>query len=501
MNFESEVPSSGKSAIDAAVQAGLARRGLKPASVCPDEVFLRRVHLDVTGRLPEPEDAARFLADRHPDRRARLVDQLLETEACSELWAMRWCDVLRVKSEFPINLWPEAAHAYHLWIREALRTNRPWDEVARALLTSSGSNFREPPVNFWRAVPSREPAVLAQAVALTFLGSRIEKWSDAARAGLAALCSRVAYKKTREWKEEIVFSSPSGPPFEATLPDGTRASVPAGDDPRRVLADWLLGPGKAWFARSVANRVWCWLLGRGVVHEADDLRPDGSREANAPSNPQLLAALEQELVASRFDLRKLLRAVLVSATYQQAPVPRTPHAEIDALFGRYRVRRLEAEVIVDAIHQVTGTSESYQSPTPEPFTFVPEEVRAVALPDACLTSPVLEVLGRPARDTGLVSERNDQPTEAQRLHLLNSRDVHDRIRQGFARGRFVPVAIKGKPREAVERIYLLVLSRPPSPEEVEAIQAYGRGPGMGPAEVGQDLVWALLNSKEFLYRH
>jgi hypothetical protein len=459
-------------------------------------VFLRRVYVDLLGRLPEPVESRAFYSDRRPARRAALVDALLEREEFPEYWSLKWCDVLRVKAEFPINLWPNAVQAYHGWVRDALRSRMPYDRFARALLTSSGSNFRVPPANFYRAVQGRDPPSLAAAVALTFMGSRFERWPEARRAGMAAFFSRVAYKKTAEWKEEIVLLDPAPKgPLDAVLPDGTAVRVGPDEDPRAVFADWLLRPGNPWFARAVANRVWSWLLGRGVVHEPDDLRED-----NPPSVPGLLTLLERELVLSDWDLRHLVRLIVNSRTYQRSPIPRSDRPEGRALFASYPVRRLDAEVLIDALCWIGGPGEDYWSSIPEPFTFLPGDLKTVNLADGSITSAFLEMFGRPARDTGLESERASQPSDAQLLYLRNSSDVQGRIGRS-RRLRDLLQAARGNPGELVPLLYETILSRPPEPSEAAAAEGYFRGAGRNAAEGAADLAWALVNSKEFLFRH
>ncbi|MFQ5809728.1 MAG: DUF1549 domain-containing protein, partial [Armatimonadota bacterium] len=237
------------SPIDARVLATLRERGIEPANPCSDAVFLRRVYLDVIGTLPQPLALPQFLVDRRPDKRAALIDVLLEREEFADYWALKWCDVLRVKAEFPINLWPNGVQAYHHWIRDAVRDNKPYDEFARELLTSSGSNFRVPPVNFYRAIQGHEPSAIAEAVALTFMGARLESWPEDRRAGMEALFSRVAYKETAEWKEEIVHLDPAATePLDAVLPDGTTVRIEPGEDPREAFAEWLITPDNPWFA-------------------------------------------------------------------------------------------------------------------------------------------------------------------------------------------------------------------------------------------------------------
>jgi hypothetical protein len=485
-----------RNAVDKAVLGALRKLKIEPAPLCTDAVFVRRVFLDVLGTLPAPAVVTGFLDDTRPDKRARLVDALLEREEFADYAALKWCDTLRVKSEFPINLWPNAVQAYHRWVRDAIRTNRPYDAIARELLTASGSNFRVPAVNFWRACPGRDPAALAQAVSLTMMGVRIESLPADRQAGLAALFSRVAYKRTEEWKEEIVLLDPAASePLHAVLPDGKEVTVGAEEDPRAVFADWLIRRDNAWFRDAIVNRIWAWLMGRGIVHEPDDFRPQ-----NPPSNPALLAVLGQELVRSGYDLRHVYRLILNSATYQQSPVPRSADPRAEALFAHYIVRRLDAEVLIDALCAITGTNETYVSPIPEPFTFLPEDGRSIALADGSITSAFLEMFGRPTRDTGLWSERNNAVTGEQRLYLLNSSDLETRIERS---PRLAAVARQGRNAGgAIRAIYLLVLSRPPTAAEVAAVTQYAREAGTrNPKQIPDDLVWALLNSKEFLYAH
>ena len=492
--FESESRYLTKSPIDALVAASLRRRGIRPARVCSDAVFLRRVYLDVTGTLPEPAAVRGFLQSRHARKRSEVIESLLKREAFADYWALKWCDLLRVKAEFPINLWPNAVQAYHRWLREAVRTNMPYDEFARALLTSSGSNFRVPPVNFYRAIQGKEPSAVAGAVALTFMGTRMASLPEARQAGLTALFSRVGYKGTAEWKEEIVSLDPAATtPLEAVLPDGMRVRVAAGEDPRRVFADWLIAPENPWFARSIVNRVWAWLLGRGIIHEPDDIRPD-----NPPANPRLLAYLERELVKADYDLRHLYRLILNSRTYQQSPIPRSKHRDAEKLFAHYIVRRLDAEVLIDALCWIAGDGESYSSAIPEPFTFIPERHRTVELADGSITSQFLEMFGRPARDTGLESERNTQPTAAQRLHRLNSTHIQSKIERSKRLGRLAR-GTRGKPRPVIHGIYLTILSRWPVQAEVAAAEKYFKDAGLRQGAV--DLAWALVNTKEFSYKH
>ena len=484
--------------IDKLVLKALRGRKIEPANLCSDAVFVRRAHLDVIGTLPEPRRVREFLADRRGDKRARLIDELIKRSEFADYWSQRWGDLLRVKAEFPINLWPNGVQAYSRWIHDAVRQNRPYDRFARELLTSSGSNFRVPQVNFYRAVQGQEPSSIAAAVGLTFMGVRLEKWPAARRAGMEAFFSRVAYKKTAEWKEEIVYMDPApAGPLTAVFPDGKTVRIRPGKDPRAVFADWLLAPGNKWFARNIANRIWAWLFGRGIIHEPDDIRP-----GNPPVHPELLAFLEKELVEADYDLRHLYRLILASSTYQQSPVPRSGRPEARAMFACYPVRRLDAEVLIDALNWIAGSRESYTSLIPEPYTFIPEQDRTIELEDGSITSQFLEMFGRPSRDTGLYSERNNKPSEAQRLHLLNSTSIQNKIDRSW-RLRALLQAARGDRRRLVDMIYMTILSRPPTPQERRAAEQYyrGQGKGVGARNGMVDLTWALMNTKEFLYRH
>lgn len=508
--FESDRHAAPPTRIDALVQSALRAKGIEPARPCSDEVFVRRVFLDLTGSLPEAAEVTDFLRNTAPDKRAALIDKLLARPEFADYWALRWGDLLRIKAEFPINLWPNAVQAYHQWLHDALAGNLRYDRFARELLTSSGSNFRVPPVNFYRASQGTDPPQLAAAVALTFMGSRIESWPKDRRAGMEALFSRLTFKPTAEWKEEIVCLNPEPhEPFEATLPDGRKVTINPGQDPRAVFADWLVTDANPWFARNYVNRAWSWFFGRGIVHEPDDLRPD-----NPPANPDLLEHLEKAFAAAHYDPKVLFRLITNSQTYQQSSIPRSTHPEAAALTAFYPVRRLEAEVLIDALCKISGTTERYDSPIPEPFTFIPEEQRTISLNDGSITSQFLEMFGRPPRDTGLESERNNTPSDAQRLHLLNSTHVQKKIEQSWKLRRLAENN-RGNPGAVVRALYLTILSRPPTPAELTAIrdqfpQATPKDKKTGkrnpntsgnPKQTLDDLAWALVNSKEFLYRH
>lgn len=488
--------------IDELVFGKLKQLGIQPARLCSDGVFVRRVYLDVIGTLPTADEARTFLLDQDPEKRRKLIDRLLQRKEFADYWAVKWSDVLRVKSEFPINLWPNAAQAYHRWIATSLRENKPYDRFVRELLTASGSNFRVPQVNFYRAMQSKDPQTTARTVALTFLGERAGNWPPERLAGMATFFSQVGYKSTKEWKEEIVFfdldkavaQAAGKEPPTAVFPDGTTVRLSLDKDPREVFADWLITPDNPWFARNIVNRIWYWLQGRGIIHEPDDARPD-----NPPCNPELLAWLGSELVTARWDLKHVYRLILNSQTYQLSSVPRTKHAERATHSASYPLRRVEAEVLIDAICQITGTGEKYSSETPEPFSFIPDSRRSIALADGSVTSPFLEMFGRPPRDTGLESERSNRPSPAQRLHVLNSSHIQRKLHQGPKLQALLQS--NNSSQEIAKELYLTVLSRFPTEAELETAAEYSQS-GIAPGRAALlDLAWALINSAEFLYRH
>ena len=364
--FESPEAPAARNRVDEIVFAALASQGIAPARLASDAVFVRRAYLDVIGTLPTADEARAFIEDRDAGKRAALIERLLARDEFADYWAMKWCDTLRVKSEFPINLWPNAVQAYHRWIRTAIRDNVPYDRFARELLTASGSNFRDAPVNFYRALQSREPQAVASAVALAFMGERTDAWPKDRLDGMAAFFSQIGYKSTGEWKEEIVYFDPdkgapafapasakaTAGPRQAVFPDGTAVKLEPGRDPREVFASWLTAPSNPYFARAAVNRAWYWLVGRGIVHEPDDIRPD-----NPPSHPELLALLERELVTSTFDMKQVFRLILNSSAYQLSSIPASTPPAPESRFAYAIVRPLDAEVLIDALNQITGMGE------------------------------------------------------------------------------------------------------------------------------------------------
>jgi hypothetical protein len=493
--------------IDELVYARLKQMGVPPSPLSSDEVFLRRVYLDTIGLLPTAAEARAFLAK--PDR-ARLIDALLAREEFNDFWSLKWGDILRIKSEYPVRVWPKAVAVYYQWVHDSLQANKPYDQFARELLTATGSNFRMAPANFVRAAPSHDPRTLGETAALVFMGARIgcarchghplETWSLEEDAGLGAFFARVNFKSTQEWKEEIVY-----PDFKLSLrhprtralvaphvPGGAPATVGPEEDPRGQFAAWLTAPDNPWFARNIVNRIWYWLLGRGIIHEPDDIRP-----TNPPSNPELLAYLESELVGHRYDLRHIYRLILNSRTYQLASEPNRWNAGDTALFSHYQVKRLSAEQMFDAVSQFTGTTEKFRSIIPEPYSNWPANYRATQISDGNTECNFLDLFGRPPRDTPYENERNNDPTLKQALYFLNSEQLEGKVSSSPQLKR-----LTARPdAEVLDEIYLSALSRTPTPEERQRLIAYLAAKKTGRAQAVQDIAWAVLNTKEFEFNH
>jgi len=515
--------------IDEIVFAKLKTLGIKPI-LCSDAVFVRRAYLDLTGTLPSAPEAKAFIASSDQNKRGALIDRLLVQPNHVHYWAMKWSDILRIKAEFPVKLWPNAAQAYHRWVWEALARNKPYDQFARELLTSSGSNFRVGPVNFYRAIQDKTPEGIAAVVGLTFMGTRVQLWPESRRAGMAAFFTQVGYKPTSEWKEEVVFWDPlhisavpgnSAPgvdsiakavtttnqipqalaqplpengPLAAVFPDGTKVTIPPDRDPREVFADWLIRPENPWFTKAVVNRTWAWVMGRGIIQEPDDIRDD-----NPPGNPELLAYLQKELVSSGYDLRHLQRLIFSSTTYQFSSLPRFPAPEARANFASYQLRRVEAEVLIDALNNITGSSDLYTSAVPEPFTYIPGDMPAVGLADGSITSSFLTLFGRSARATGVEGERVNELASSQWLQLLNSATLQSKLQNG---PKLAALLSAGRsPQEITENLYLTILSRFPTETDVKAAAEYARTGVTKGHDAWIDLAWALINSPEFLLRH
>ena len=496
--------------IDEICAAKWKEQKLMPSEVCTDAVFLRRVYLDVIGVLPTPQEVKAFLADKDPGKRAKLIDKLMQRDEFVDFWALKWGDLLRIKSEYPVRVWPKAVQAYHHWLRQSIAENKPYDRFVTEMLVSSGSNFRDGPCNFYRAVPNKDPQSFAETAALVFMGVRLscarchahptEKWTLEDNLGMAAFFAQLKFKKTGEWKEEIVFVDTDAvlkhPISKQTVKPkflgGPMVQLKPGDDARALFAAWLTAGDNPYFARAIANRVWYWLMDVGVVNEPDDLRP-----SNPPSNPELLDYLAKELVTRQYDLRHLYRIILNSQAYQLSSLS-TPNNLKDTRYFSHRIpHRLQAEQLLDAISQVTETTESFSSTIPEPYTKL-SDFHAIWLSDGSIGSPFLELFGRPPRDTPFESERCDRTSIRQAMHLLNSSDIERKVASSARLKRLLQE--NKTDAQILEELYLAAFSRFPTEAEQQTVLALLKDRKPRAQAIG-DLLWAVLNAKEFLFDH
>lgn len=447
---------------------------------CSDEVFLRRAYLAVTGSLPTAQTCERFLDDDNFNKRERLVSRLVNSELSFKYMQMHWGDILRIKSEFPSNLWPNGVQAYNRWIYEQLMNNVPYDKMVRELLLSEGSNFRSPAVNFYRGFQQRTPENFYKNINLLFLGNR-----DCRDNG--HLCfSQVRFKSTKEWKEEIIYLDYHKKVYytQIELEDGTTLTPQQDSDWREVYVNWLTSSRNRRFAEVMVNRMWYWIFGRGIVHEPDDWRED-----NRPSDPQLLAELTDYFISSKFDMRKLLKKILLTDEFESEAAPA----------GYYTPQRLPAEVIVDALATVTGIWDTYSSRVPEPFTFYPPRTRATHLGDATVSSTELELFGKVSRDVSLEAQRNNEISSRQLLYLMNSSVLEQRIRKS---GVLKKICEQNPTLEQLtDAITLRVLSRRATDSEKRLYKEYMEQNGLSLRDLALDMVWAQINSTEFLYNH
>lgn len=449
-------------------------------SSCSDAVFLRRTYLVMTGQLPAAGQAQVFLESKKADKRSLLIDELLESEAYVKYMVMRWGDILRIKSEFPSNLWPNGVQAYNRWIYEKINSNTPYDVFVRELLLSQGSNYRSPAVNFYRAFLKRTPENIYQNISLLFLGNR--KYNDQ-----GYLCfSQIKYKTSKEWKEEIIYIDDQlKPTVRSVKPDkNSSLTLVAGEDWRKAYTDWLTDKQNRRFAAVMANRMWFWIFGKGIVQEPDDW---GAH--NPPSDPALMNLLTDRFVGSGYDMKAFFKLILNSDLYQS-------ESYTGSLFAS---RRMPAEVLVDALADMTGISDEYRSRVPEPFSIYPQGTRAVDLGDATVSSTALELFGRVSRDISLESQRSDALTSRQLLYLMNSSELEDRIRKSpvlndiCKRERNIP----GICRE----ITLSTLSRFPTQEEIALYRKYAETNQLSLRNLASEILWTQINSIEFLYIH
>ena len=452
----------------------------KATEECQDEVFLRRAYLTVTGTLPSPQTCVKFLDNEDPNKRKKLVNRLVNSELSFKYMQMHWGDILRIKSEFPSNLWPNGVQAYNRWIYEQLLNNVPYDKMVRDLLLSQGSNFRSPAANFYRGFQKRSPENFYANINLLFLGNRNCKDNG-------HLCfSQIKFKSTKEWKEEIIYLDfhMARPRQRIILNDGTILDPQPDSDWRETYVNWLTSPDNRRFAEVMVNRMWYWVFGKGLVHEPDDWRAD-----NKPSNPELLNQLTDYFISKNFDMRALLKKILLSKEFNSEMAPD----------GFFTAQRLPAEVIIDALGYSTGIWEKYSSRVPEPFTFYPPATRATHLGDATVSSSELELFGKVSRDVSLESQRNNSLSSRQLLYLMNSSVLEQRIRKS-------PVLRKiceehTELPQVANAITLRVLSRRATAQEIELYKKYMEQNELSLKEMAFDIMWTQINSNEFLFNY
>ncbi len=492
-----------KNFIDVAVLTKLKLLGIPPSPICDDATFIRRVTVDISGRLPTEQEDRDFLASSDPQKRDKLIDQLVDSPGYADLFANKWNMVLRNKRRQPQDT--RGTYAFFAWIRDALEENRPYDQIVRDVLTASGDVASNPPVTWYREVAQTNEQV--EDTAQLFMGLRIqcarchhhpfEKWSQDDYYGFSAFFSRVGRKTGDNPREQRVFhndgvASANNPRSgKALKPTGLGApplDVPADRDPRHLLVDWMAGKENKFFAPAVVNRYWKHFFDRGIVEPEDDMR-----ETNPPTNPDLIKALAEHFISHGFDLKDLVRTICKSNTYQLSSLPNDYNLKDKQNFSRYYPKRLKAEVLYDALHQVTATTQGYSG--------LPAGTSALQLPDPTVGPYFLKVFGQPQADTACECERSQEANLAQSLHLLNSSEVQGKISSGSGRAALL-AAEKDRTDEArVQELYRWVYSRNPDPEEMKIAMAHLAKHEQNKKTAWEDIIWALLNTKEFLFNH
>ncbi|MBP3956001.1 DUF1553 domain-containing protein [Gemmata sp. G18] len=483
--------------IDTHVYAKLNKLHVVPSEVCTDEVFLRRVYIDLLGLLPTPAEREKFLADTDTKKREKLVDALLNRGEFQDIWVMKWAEMLQIRTINGIS--QKGLQLYDKWLRDKIRGGATIDRVVRELLPAVGGTFENPAVNYFQTETT--PQLLAENVSQVFLGTRIQcaqchnhpfdRWTMDDYYGFAAFFSQVGYKNAQDPRELTVFNAGSG---EMRHPLGDRLVKPKflggdapelkpGQDYRAALADWLTSTDNAAFARNISNTVWAHFFGKGIVDAVDDVRV-----SNPASNPELLDALGKKASEYKFDVKKLARDICLSRTYQLS-TKRNPTNEWDERnFARQTVRRMRAEVLLDCITQVTETTNRFPN--------LPLGGRAVHLPDGRTANYFLTTFGRSNRATACTCEVKTTPTLSQALHLLNGETTTGKIGEGKVVEALL--AAKKEPGAVAEELYLRCLGRKPTANETAKV-ASRLEQATDKKEALEDLFWALLNTNEFIF--
>lgn len=500
-----------KNFIDAAVMGKLDVLGIPPSPVADDATFMRRVYVDITGTLPTAEEVQAFLSDSSPSKRDALIDRLVDSPAYADYFANKWNMVLRNKRDG--NDLQSSTFGFHRWLWSNLYENKPYSEIVSEILTASGGPDENPAVTWYREVDQTNEQV--EDTAQLFLGLRIqcarchhhpfEKWSQDDYYGLAAFFSRVGRKNivggNNQVTDKRIFHQDTQGPAQARNERSGKMLVPTGlgsapltltpeEDPRVHLAQWMADPQNPFFAKALVNRYWKHFFSRGIVEPEDDMR-----ETNPPSNPELLNQLAQHFIDHGFDLKDLVRTICKSSTYQLSSLPNEYNLKDKQNFSRYYPKRLSAEVLYDAFHQVTGTTQS--------FGGLPAGTRSMEIPDPTMSQNVyfLKVFGMPAADTACECERSQEANLAQSLHLLNSSEVQNKISAGNARPA-VMANEKDRPSEdKIRELYRWVYARDPDAEELSIAVAHLNKHQDNLKLALEDITWALINTKEFLFNH
>ncbi|HVG39274.1 MAG TPA: DUF1549 domain-containing protein [Pyrinomonadaceae bacterium] len=488
--------------IDDLVLKKLQSLQIAPSGSADDAQFVRRAYLDAAGVLPTPAEVKNFLADSSPDKRSKLIDALLERPEYVDYWAYKWSDLLLASSR---KLSPKTLLSFNGWIRDSVRTNKPWDKFARELITSSGNVLENGAVSYY--IVQKNPIDRVENMTVAFMGVRmtcarchnhpLEKWTQKDYFALANLFARVDLKAGANPADTTVFNSPVGeinhPKMGKPLPprplDGEALPLDSAKDRRTHFADWLTTRDNPYFARMLINRVWKNFMGRGLVEPVDDMRA-----TNPASNEELFKALERDFTGHEFDIKHLIRTVMNSATYQSSSEVNETNAKDEKYYSHYIVRRMPAEVILDALSQVTGV--------PTVFDRYPEGTRALQLPDSRVDSYFLPVFGRPERLITSESERQQDPSLTQTLHIINGQTINDKLRA--PNGLIDRWLKEGTPDEqVVETLYLAALSRFPTAAEKTKLTSVLAGEQGAEArrQVMEDVAWAVLTGREFIFSH
>lgn len=489
-------------AVDVAVIEQLRRLNIPMSELCDDPTFLRRATLDLAGRLPTLDEVRSFLADTTNDKRDAVIDRLLASEDYADNFANKWMLILRNRRDKPTQ--QSGTFAFYRWIRQSLADNRPYNQFVRGIVTASGAIDMHPPVAWYRNVSDTNSRV--EDSAQLFLGQRIqcarchhhpfEKWSQVDHARLSAFFSLVRSKPGLTPDEPTIYSEvgkpttphpKNGQPLEPAGLDGPVIAMANEQDPRHALVDWMVEPSNPYFARSLANRYWKHFFGRGLVEPEDDLRV-----TNPASNPELLDALANHFVASQFDLKELIRFICRSKVYQLSSQANASNIRDRKCHSRFYPKRMSAEVLLDAIDHATLSTTTFDE--------MPDQTRAVCLPDTAFNSYFLTLFGRPQASTACECERTTESTLAQSLQLANSKELQAKLAADQARPAQLANDLQRSDNEKIDELYLVIFARLALDEEKRISIDY-LNDKTDKKSAFEDLVWALMNSKEFVFNH